>query len=140
MTELGVGLMGCGNVSAQYLPNGPRLDALRFVACADLDAEAAAARRRASTAWRPARPTSCWRAADVDVVLYLTPPDFHADVALQAIAAGKHVYTEKPLATSLERAREVLDAAAAAACSSAARPTRSSAPASRRCERRSTPA
>ena len=35
-------------------------------------------------------------------------------MALQAIAAGKHVYTEKPLATSLERARDVLDAAAAA--------------------------
>ena len=40
MTDLGVGLMGCGNVSAQYLPNGPRLDALRFVACADVSEEA----------------------------------------------------------------------------------------------------
>ena len=37
---------------------------------------------------------------EVDVVLCLTPPDWHADVALQAIAAGKHVHTEKPLATS----------------------------------------
>ena len=51
---------------------------------------------------------------DVDVVLCLTPPDTHAGVALDAIAAGKHVYTEKPLATSLARAREVLEAAAAA--------------------------
>jgi predicted dehydrogenase len=47
-------------------------------------------------------------------VLNLTPPDHHADVALRAIAAGKHVYTEKPLATSLERARAVVEAAAAA--------------------------
>ena len=51
---------------------------------------------------------------DVDVVLCLTPPDTHADVALSAIAAGKHVYTEKPLATSVARARAVLDAAGAA--------------------------
>jgi predicted dehydrogenase len=51
---------------------------------------------------------------DVDVVLCLTSPDSHADVALQAIAAGKHVYTEKPVATSVERARQVLEAAAAA--------------------------
>jgi predicted dehydrogenase len=50
----------------------------------------------------------------VDVVLCLTPPDGHAEVALQAIAAGKHVYTEKPLATSVEAAQEVLDAAEAA--------------------------
>jgi predicted dehydrogenase len=51
---------------------------------------------------------------DVDVVLCLTPPDWHAQVALQAIAAGKHVYTEKPLATSLDGARAVLAAATAA--------------------------
>lgn len=113
MTELGVGLMGCGNVSSQYLPNGARLEGLRFVACADVNAEAAA---RVAAAWGlavsppaelPARP-------DVDVVLCLTPPDTHAGVALAAIGAGKHVYTEKPLATSRERARAVLDAAARA--------------------------
>ena len=51
---------------------------------------------------------------DVDVVLCLTPPDLHAEVARAAIAAGKHVYTEKPLATGVADARAVLDAAAAA--------------------------
>jgi predicted dehydrogenase len=97
VTELGVGLIGCGNVSAQYLPNGPRLDALRFVACADLDADAAA-RVAGEYDLEPCTPDELLARADVDVVLNLTPPDFHADVALQAIAAGKHVYTEKPLA------------------------------------------
>jgi predicted dehydrogenase len=113
VTALGVGVMGCGTVSAQYLPNGPRLDALRFVACADLDPAAAdrVAREHGLEACTPQDLTS---RADVDVVLCLTPPDSHADVALQAIAAGKHVYTEKPLATRLEHARRVLEAAAAA--------------------------
>ena len=113
MTELGVGLIGCGNVSGQYLPNGPRLDALRFVACADLDPAAA---RRVSEQHDLAvsPPHELPLRDDVDVVLVLTPPDTHADVALAAIAAGKHVYTEKPLATSVARGREVLDAAAAA--------------------------
>ena len=55
MTALGVGVMGCGNVSAQYLPNGPRLDALRFVACADLD-PAAADRVAGEHGLRRARP------------------------------------------------------------------------------------
>jgi GFO/IDH/MocA oxidoreductase family protein len=105
--------MGCGNVSAQYLPNGPRLDALRFVACADLD-PAAADRVAREHGLEACTPEDLTARANVDVVLCLTPPDSHADVALQAIAAGKHVYTEKPLATSLEQARRVLEAAAAA--------------------------
>ncbi|MDP9134037.1 MAG: Gfo/Idh/MocA family oxidoreductase, partial [Actinomycetota bacterium] len=113
MTALGVGVLGCGNVSAQYLPNGPRLDALRFVACADLDA-AAADRVAREHGLEACAPEDLMARPDVDVVLCLTPPDTHADVALQVIAAGKHVYTEKPLATSVERAERVLEAAAAA--------------------------
>jgi predicted dehydrogenase len=113
VNELGVGLIGCGNVSGQYLPNGPRLEGLRYVACADLDAAAA---ERAAAEWNlvATTPDVLLTRDDVDVVLCLTPPDTHADVARAAIAAGKHVYTEKPLATSVERARAVLDAAAAA--------------------------
>jgi predicted dehydrogenase len=113
VTELGVGLIGCGNVSSQYLPNGPRLEGLRYVACADLDPAAA---ERVAAEWDLAAttPDELVTRDDVDVVLCLTPPDTHADVALGAIAAGKHVYTEKPLATSVARARAVLDAAAAA--------------------------
>jgi predicted dehydrogenase len=48
----------------------------------------------------------------VQLVLNLTPPSEHADVALAALAAGKHVYGEKPLAASREQARRVLDEAA----------------------------
>jgi predicted dehydrogenase len=113
VTDLGVGLIGCGNVSQQYLPNGPKLDGLQFVACADVDPEAAA-RAAAGHDLIACTPDELLARDDVDVVLNLTPPDLHADVALQAIAAGKHVYTEKPLATSVERGREVLDAAEAA--------------------------
>ena len=113
MTELGVGILGCGNVSVLYLPNGPRLDALRFVACADLD-PAASERRAAEYGLESCAPDELMTRDDVDVVLCLTPPDTHADVALRVIGAGKHVYTEKPLATSVARGREVLDAAAAA--------------------------
>ena len=112
MTELGVGVLGCGNVSAQYLPNAPRLDALRFVACADLD-PAAAERLAAEYGLAACTPEELLRRDDVDVVLCLTPPDTHAGVALDAISAGKHVYTEKPLATAVEAGRRVLDAAAA---------------------------
>jgi hypothetical protein len=108
-----VGLVGCGKISGIYLDNAPRLDGVRFVACTDVDAERAreVARERGI---RALTAEELLNDPEVEVVLCLTPPDFHAEVMLQAIAAGKHVYTEKPLATSVERAREVLEAAAAA--------------------------
>jgi len=49
-----------------------------------------------------------------DVVIIGTPPDSHADCCLRAIAAGAHVFCEKPFAASLDEADRVLDAAAAA--------------------------
>src|SRR5438046_943166 len=50
----------------------------------------------------------------LDVVLNLTSPLAHAEIALQAIDAGKSVYGEKPLAATTREARAVLDAATAA--------------------------
>jgi predicted dehydrogenase len=113
MSALGVGLVGCGTISGAYLRNGPRLDAVRFVACSDLDP--AAAERVAGEYGLEACDTEVLlEHPEVDVVLCLTPPDGHAELALRAIAAGRHVHTEKPLATSVADARRVLDAAAAA--------------------------
>ena len=70
--------------------------------------------RRATAACGRSPARSWSRDPDVQVVLCLTPPDYHAEVMLQAIAAGKHVYTEKPLATSVDDARWVLSQAAGA--------------------------
>jgi predicted dehydrogenase len=113
MSDLGVGLIGCGKISGIYLDNAPRLDGVRFVACADVDAQRAqqVARDRGLRAL-PAEELVA--DPEVQVVLCLTPPDFHAEVMLQAIAAGKHVYTEKPLATSVDDARWVLTQASSA--------------------------
>ncbi|MEV4709477.1 Gfo/Idh/MocA family oxidoreductase [Actinoplanes sp. NPDC049316] len=59
-----------------------------------------------------------WRAVvqrdDVDLVDICTPGDTHAEIALAALAAGKHVLCEKPLANSVAEAREMAEAAAAA--------------------------
>ena len=51
---------------------------------------------------------------DVEIVLNLTAPESHADVTLAAIASGKHVYTEKPLAMTTTQAIELRAAARAA--------------------------
>jgi len=51
---------------------------------------------------------------DVDAVVITTPPALHRPMALDAIAAGKHVFCEKPLAATLAEAVEMRDAAEAA--------------------------
>lgn len=113
MSDLGVGLVGCGAISAVYLANAPRLDGVRLVACGDLDAQLAE-RTAAEHGLEACATEALLHHPEVQVVLCLTPPDSHAPLALKAIAAGRHFYTEKPLATSVAAAREVLDAAAAA--------------------------
>lgn len=110
---LGVGIVGCGKISETYVRTLAGSDALRVLRCADVDqgrARALAALAGAESA------TTAEILADerVRVVLNLTPPAHHADVALAALAAGKHVYGEKPLAVDRAQARQVLDVAAGA--------------------------
>lgn len=105
---LRVGLVGIGNISGQYLDTLPRLPNVSLVAAADLDPT------RQVPGVRMMTPASLYLADDVDLVLNLTVPQAHAEVALSAIAAGKHVYSEKPLALSTMEGREVLAAASAA--------------------------
>jgi len=50
----------------------------------------------------------------VDAVFITAPNHVHADLTRRALAAGKHVFCEKPMATTIDAARKVLDAAGAA--------------------------
>lgn len=112
---LNVGLIGCGKISGQYLTALDRLDGVRVTACTDLDPtrSAAVAVEYPGVAAVPTVPELLAR-SDVDLALNLTLPAGHAEVALAAIAAGKHVYNEKPFAASTVEATGVLRAAAAA--------------------------
>jgi predicted dehydrogenase len=103
----GVGLIGCGTVSAVYLDNAPRLDGVEIVACADVDA-ARAERVAAGHGLVACGIDELLAREDVEVVLCLTPPDSHAAIGRRAIAARRHFYTEKPLATSVADARDLL--------------------------------
>lgn len=109
-----VGVVGCGAILPQYLQTFAGLTSVQLVAVADLEP----ARAEAVTAdLRGVRvlPVDGLLADDeVDVVLNLTIPAAHAEVSLRAIAAGKHVYTEKPFTSTTEQATQVLDAARAA--------------------------
>ncbi|MEU9336676.1 Gfo/Idh/MocA family oxidoreductase [Streptomyces sp. NPDC048290] len=114
--SLRVGIVGAGKISGAYLSTLERLDSVRITAVTDLDpdrARACAARAGDAVAVAPTVAALVAR-DDVDAVLNLTVPAAHADVALAALAAGKHVYGEKPLAADREEAGAVLAAARAA--------------------------
>lgn len=106
-----VGIIGCGAIIAQYLANFRRLEDINLVAVADLDPARAQAVADSYDGVRALTVDALLAADDVELVLNLTIPAAHAEVALRAIAAGKSVYGEKPLAATTAEARQVLHAA-----------------------------
>lgn len=98
----------------QYFVGLARYDQLSVVACADLDRERAERKAAEHGVARSCSPEELLGDPEVDLVVNLTPPQAHAGASLAAMAAGKHVWSEKPLSATLEQAREVVDAAAAA--------------------------
>ncbi|WP_216332537.1 Gfo/Idh/MocA family protein [Rhizobium sp. X9] len=105
-----IGVIGCGNISDAYLTNGPLFRDIEYVACSDLNAELAG-QKAAKYGLEPMPIDELFARDDIEAILNLTVPNAHAEVALRAIAAGKHVYNEKPLAVSLREGREIIDAA-----------------------------
>ncbi|MFC7549596.1 Gfo/Idh/MocA family protein [Plantactinospora sp. GCM10030261] len=108
-----VGIIGCGYISDIYLTNLTRLPPVEVVACADLAPERA--RASAERYGVPYGDTVATLLADpaVELVVNLTIPAAHAQVSRAAVAAGKHVYAEKPLATTGADGRALLAAARA---------------------------
>ncbi|RYH11567.1 Gfo/Idh/MocA family protein [Tropicimonas sp. IMCC6043] len=113
MIPLGVGIVGCGVISEIYLENARIFPQIEVRAVADLRPEAAQARGEAFGV-AAVTPEALLRRDDIDIVLNLTIPAAHVDVGLSAIAAGKHVYAEKPLANTVAEARPMIEAAQAA--------------------------
>ncbi|GLZ79135.1 oxidoreductase [Actinorhabdospora filicis] len=113
MTDLRLGIIGCGNISGQYLATLTGLPGVTPVACADLDPARAAA-TAAGHGLRALGADALLADPDVDAVVNLTVPSAHADVTREAIAAGKHVWSEKPLSLTREDAAAITAEAAAA--------------------------
>jgi len=99
--KLGVGVIGCGNISAAYLRLAPLFRGIEMRACADIDMKAAEARAgefdvRAQTV------DDLLAASDIDIVVNLTIPAVHYEVSKKVLDAGKHVYSEKPFVLSVK--------------------------------------
>ena len=118
MQPLRVGLIGAGRVSAAHLP-AYRDYPERVVLTGICDRAVPNAQRLAQSLGHERWWTDVdtfLREAEIDAVDVLLPHHLHHPVALAALRAGKHVLVEKPLATSMADARELVGAASQAGC------------------------
>lgn len=106
MKKLGVGIIGCGNISTAYLRLAPIFGAIEVRAVADMNKAAADAKAQ-EFAVRSDTVEGLLASDDVDVVVNLTIPAAHFDVSARVLEAGKHVYSEKPFVLSLEQGAEL---------------------------------
>lgn len=104
----GIGIVGLGVISRQYLQTLATHPRVRIVAAADLDASRAAAVAAEIDGCRALTVDELVADPRVQTVLNLTIPAAHAEVALAAVHHGKDVFGEKPLAATMAEARSVL--------------------------------
>ena len=100
MNKLNVGVIGCGVISEIYMENcTKKFRNLKLVACADILYESAL-RRAKQFGCKAESIEELLGDPEVEVVLNLTPPASHFNISMKILKAGKHVYTEKPMAAN----------------------------------------
>jgi predicted dehydrogenase len=114
MAPFGIGVVGCGNISNQYLKNLSAFPDVRVLIVADLDASRAKAQAAAYDVPAWGAPGDALAHPGVELIVNLTVPAAHAEVSGAAVAAGRHVWSEKPLTLDVAAGRALLAAAAAA--------------------------
>ncbi|HEV2583854.1 MAG TPA: Gfo/Idh/MocA family oxidoreductase [Ktedonobacteraceae bacterium] len=108
--KMNVGIIGCGTISPIYLQAPAKFALLRIVACADLIPEVAQAKARQYGVPKVAMVEELLSDPEIDLVLNLTVPAAHTEIGLAALAAGKAVYSEKPLGINREQGKALLEA------------------------------
>jgi len=112
MRKVGIGIIGLGNISAAYLKAAQSFPVLDIRAVADLNPAAAQA-RAAEFGLKAVGMDEIFADPEIEIILNLTIPKAHVDVGLRAIAAGKHVYSEKPLGVVFAEGKKLIEAARA---------------------------
>jgi predicted dehydrogenase len=106
-TPIRVGIIGAGYISAAYLTAAKNFPELAIVSCADAQ-QTNAEKRGEEFGLKVQSLGELFRDEAVDLILNLTTPQSHVQVSSQGLEAGKHVYSEKPLALNREEAEALL--------------------------------
>jgi predicted dehydrogenase len=108
---VGVAVVGCGFISSEYLGNLCSFADVKVVFCADIDVARAKAQAQAFNVPSSGTVEEALTNPEVELVVNLTIPAAHATVTAAALGAGKHVWTEKPLAIDVASGRDLVTAA-----------------------------
>jgi predicted dehydrogenase len=111
---VGVGFIGTGMISDTYAENLTGFPDVRVVILGDLDEQRARAQAEKHRVPEWGSPDDVLAHPEVEIVVNLTIPAVHAQVASQAIAAGKHVWSEKPISIDRASGAGLLEQATAA--------------------------
>ena len=112
-TKTKIGVIGCGNISGIYLQADKVFDILETVACADLIMEKAYSQAEKHNIPHPCVNAELLADPEIKIVVNITTPDAHFDVAMTVVEAGKSVHNEKPLTITREQGKTLLAAAKA---------------------------
>ena len=112
-TKTKIGVIGCGNISGIYLQADKVFEILDTVACADIVMEKAQAQAEKHHIARACTVDELLADPEIEIVVNLTIPNAHDDVAMAVLEAGKSVYNEKPLTITREEGQALLAAAKA---------------------------
>ena len=116
MDKVGIGIIGCGNISGAYLKAAKTFPILDIRALADARPEAAEA-KAAEFGLKAASMEALLADPAIEIVVNLTVPKAHVEVGLMALEAGKHVYSEKPLGVLFEDGKRLIERARASSTS-----------------------
>ena len=120
---VGVGFIGTGMISNTYLENLSKFPDIDVIILGDLNVDLARARAEQHGIRQCGTADDVLSHPEVEVVVNLTIPAVHAEVASKAIAAGKHVWTEKPISVDRASGRGLLAQAQPRVCWSGWPPT-----------------
>ena len=110
--RVGVGVIGAGVISSEYLDNLTAFPDLEVLFVADVDLVRAKAQAEKYDIAGRGTVEELLAHPDIEIVVNLTLPAAHVEVALRALAAGKNVWTEKPFALDRESGKKLLEEAA----------------------------
>jgi predicted dehydrogenase len=110
--RVGVGVIGAGVISGEYLDNLTTFPDLEVLFVADLDVARAKAQAEKYGVPGSGSVEELLTHPEIEIVVNLTIPAAHVEVALRALAAGKNVWTEKPFALDRESGKKLLGEAA----------------------------
>ena len=105
-----VGLIGCGHIAETYFRGQQYFNNFKIIACADIDQKASDKCAKLYNI-KSKTVSEILKDNEIEVILNLTIPQSHYSVSKKVLNSGKHVYSEKPLATYFAKGKELVSLA-----------------------------